>query len=121
MAETPLPNPTKQVKTNFPIAKAKEAVKQLPNFTANAKIVYSSDVMGFYKFEVEKKEIFNLGMILEIALHETSENHTLVILECRRRVGWIDRAVEYSECNDYMVGCIGLLGKVLTGEVNKPA
>lgn len=117
--DSPLPNPQKEASTKFPIEKVKEAIKQLPNFTESAVIVYSSDVMGFYKFEVIKKGIFNFGMFLDISVHEVSENQTRIILECRRRIGWINLSSEYAECVEYMVGCIGLLGKVLTGEVKK--
>ena len=115
----PLPNPIKEVSTAFPIAKVKEAIKQLPNYTESATIIYSSDAMGFYKFEVIKKGIFNFGMLLDISVHEISENQTKIMLECRRRIGWIDLSPEYAECVEYIVGCIGLLGKVLTGEVKK--
>jgi len=111
-------NPTKQAKTKFNIEDVKKAVKELPNFTESAKIVYESDTMGFYKFEVTRKG-FNLGMFLDISLQEESSTHTLIILECRRRFGWIDVPTEYAECIEYMIGCIGLLGKALTGEAKK--
>lgn len=111
-----LPNPKKEARCNFPIAKVKEAVKQLPNHTKVAVLSFESDPMNVYKFTCKGNGVFNLGMFLDVALHEVGENHTLVQLECRRLVGAIDTANELHECTEFMLGTFSLLGKVITGE-----
>lgn len=112
-----LPNPKKEAQCKFPIETVKAAIKSLPKHTSVAKIAYESDVMGVYKFLCEGKGVFNLGMYLDVCLHDVNGTHTLVQLECRRAVGAIDTAPELSECTEFMLGTFGLLGKVLSGEV----
>ncbi len=115
-----LPNPKKEVIANFPIAKVKEAILELPKYTKSAVFNIQSDVMNFYRFDAQGKGLFNMGMYLEISLFEFGENKTEIRLEGRRKLGWIDNALELSETTNYLIGCITLLGKVLTGEA-KPA
>ena len=110
-----LPNPKKEAQCNYSIAKVKEAIKQLPNHTAMAELIFEIDAMNMYKFLCKGKGVFNLGMFLDVALHEVDANHTLIQLECRRQVGAIDTAPELHECTEFMIGTFSLLGKVLTG------
>lgn len=111
-----LPNPKKEAQCKFPIEAVKTAIKSLPKHTEVATIAYESDAMGIYKFLCKGKGVFNLGMYLDVALHDVNGTHTLVQLECRRCIGAIDTAMELHECTEFMLGTFGLLGKVLTGE-----
>ena len=78
-----LQNPKKEASCNYPIAKVKEVIKTLQDYTKNATLIFDSDVMGTYKFECKGQNLLSLGMILDVTLHETDSTHTLIQLECR--------------------------------------
>lgn len=112
-----LPNPKKEVTTNNSISKVAEIIKLLPKHVSSAKLIHENPTMGFYQFEATGNGLFSTGMYIEISLHEITENKTRLVLEGRRKIGWIDVSTEYSETINYMNGTISMIGKGLRGEL----
>lgn len=111
-----LQNPSKTVTCNYSIAKVKAGVLSLPTHAKSATIIIESDSMNFYRFNATGKGLWSAGMYVEFALTPLGDNLTQIHIECRRQLGWIDNALELTESVNYMLGCITLLGKVLSGE-----
>jgi hypothetical protein len=112
-----VPNPKKEVRIKFPIALIRTAIKSLPKFATTATLVISNDTMNYYQFTAKGEGFFSTGLILEISLHEVTNEITEIRFEGRRAIGWIDRTTEITATYNYINGCISLIGKVLTGEV----
>ena len=112
-------NPKKEVTIKFPIAEVRKAIKSLPEFATTATLVISNDTMNYYQFTAKGEGLFSTGLILEISLHEVSNENTEIRFEGRRAFGWIDNTSEITATYNYINGCINLTGKVLTGEVKK--
>lgn len=117
MIDSVVPNPKKEVRVNAPAAKVKEVINSLPDFVKPTKINIANDLMGFYQFEAPTSGLFSLGMLLELCVHEVSDNQTLIQFEGRRKVGWINSTHEIGETNNFILGCISLIGKGLKGEL----
>jgi hypothetical protein len=109
-------NPQKTVTANYPIKKVMEAIESLPQHAPSAELLWKSEPMNCFRFIAKGKGLWSAGMYVEIVLSPLGENLTQVNIECRRQLGWIDNATELTESVNYMLGCITLIGKVLSGE-----
>ncbi len=112
-----VPNPKKELRIRFQIDEIRTAIKSLPKFAATATLVISNDTMNYYQFTAKGEGLFSTGLILEISLHEITNEITEIRFEGRRAIGWIDRITEVNATYNYINGCISLIGKVLTQEV----
>ena len=119
MYEVVVPNPKKEIRTNYPIDEVRKVIKELPTFVNTAKLIIDNDTMNYYQFEAQGSNVFSFGLYLDICLHEISPTQTALHFEGRRKIGWINSTAEITETYNYISGCINMIGKGLRGELVK--
>lgn len=111
-----VPNPKRVLRVNSNIENVHAAIKVVANHVKPTTLSASIEVMNYYQFQSASKGL-DMGMYLEICLHEIESGKTDIHMEVRRFTGVIDTAVEIDDAWGFINGCTNMLGKALRGEI----
>ena len=112
-----IPNPKRVLRVNYELEKIRAAVKTLAKHVQPTKLTIENDIMNYYQFQSAAKGL-DLGMFLEICLHEVEPSKTDIHIEVRRASGHINGLAEVDDAWGFVNGFTNMVGKVLRGELS---
>jgi len=111
-----IPNPQRTLRVNSNIENVRSAIKVVANHVQPTKLTVDNEIMNYYQFQSAVKGL-DMGMVLEVCLHDIDSIKTDIHLEVRRAFGHINSISEIDDCWGFINGCTNMLGKALRQEI----